>query len=238
MPLADQFLAAAAAASSTRASDELAAKLWKAHGEGCLSDPEASAIIEVIEGRRKAFAAGQGFRRPALQKAAGGLPRAARRPPRSPDRQASLERRRRQASSGAMPPALAARFTTGEAAVLAVVARACQRMGVCVLPIDAIAALAGVERTTAKNAMRQARRLGLIEVRERRIPGQKSLTNVVKVIAPDWLAWLKHKPEGIGVKKTTPTDNCFPFKRTTGGRFAPERVRHGDRSGREGMASP
>ena len=55
--LADQFLAAAAAASSTRATDELAAKLWKAHGEGCLADAEASAVIEAIEGHRRAFAA-------------------------------------------------------------------------------------------------------------------------------------------------------------------------------------
>jgi hypothetical protein len=33
------------------------------------------------------------------------------------DRRASIERRRRQAMSGAMPPALAARFTMGEIAL-------------------------------------------------------------------------------------------------------------------------
>jgi len=72
--------------------------------------------------------------------------------PRSPDRQASLERRRRQAASGALPPALAARFTTGELAALTVIARQCQKGGVCALPIDAIAALAGVSRKLGEPA--------------------------------------------------------------------------------------
>jgi hypothetical protein len=207
--LADQFLEAASAARTTHALDQLARQLWRAHGERQIDDADASAVSEAVQARRRDFAAGEGFRRPSRETAACGPRRAGRRPP---NRRASVERRRRQAMSGAMPPALAARFTMGEAAVLAVVARTCQRMQVCVLAIDAIAALAGVERTTAKNAMREARRLGLIEVRERRIPGQKSLTNVVKIIAPDWLAWLRHRPEGIGVKKSTPRVIVFSLR--------------------------
>jgi hypothetical protein len=70
--------------------------------------------------------------------------------------------------SGIVPAKIAANFTMGEAAVLAVVGRQVQRAGVCTLPIDAIAALAGVSRSTTQNALRQARRLGLIEIRERR----------------------------------------------------------------------
>src|SRR5271169_3072196 len=97
--------------------------------------------------------------RPAL-----GLPWPAKRP-RSPDRQASLERRRRQALSGVVPAKLAAAFTMGEVAALSVIARQCQRAGVCVLPIAAIAALAGVCRTVVQSAMRQARKLGLILVK-------------------------------------------------------------------------
>jgi hypothetical protein len=51
-------------------------------------------------------------------------PRAsARRPQRSPDRQASIERRRRMVGTIAMPPALAAKFTWGEVAVLRVVGK-------------------------------------------------------------------------------------------------------------------
>jgi hypothetical protein len=214
--LADQFLAAAAAASSTRATDELAAKLWKAHGEGCLADAEASAVIEAIEGHRRAFAAGQGFRRPSLPKAVSGPPRAARKHPRSPDRQASLERRRRQATSGAMPPALAAHFTTGELAALSVVAREVQRHGACVLCVDAIAGLAGVCRRTVQNALGQARRLGLILVRERRIPRQKSLTNVVRVVSPEWTGWLKLSGRATGCKNLRPTDTVFSSKGAKG----------------------
>ena len=47
-----------------------------------------------------------------------------------------------------------------------------------------IAALAGVSRSTTQNALRAARRLGLIEVKERRRRGLPSLTNVIKVIRP------------------------------------------------------
>jgi hypothetical protein len=47
-----------------------------------------------------------------------------------------------------MPPALASRFTQAELAALAVIARQCQRDGACSLPIDAIAALAGVSSLT------------------------------------------------------------------------------------------
>jgi len=55
--------------------------------------------------------------------------------------------------------------------------------GACVLPVDAIAALAGCSRTSVKNALRQAKLLGLILVKERRIPGRKSLTNIVTIIS-------------------------------------------------------
>jgi hypothetical protein len=40
---------------------------------------------------------------------------------RSPDRQASIERRRRLAASGPLPPVMAARFTVSELAVLRIV---------------------------------------------------------------------------------------------------------------------
>src|SRR5271155_5550200 len=138
--------------------------------------------------------------RPAL-----GLPWPAKRP-RSPDRHASLERRRRQAMSGVVPAKIAASFTMGELAVLTVIARQCQRAGVCTLPVDAIAALARVSRTSVKNALRQARLLGLVLMKERRIPGLPSLTNIVSIISKEWIGWLKL---GVGVKRVTTTDNHF-----------------------------
>jgi hypothetical protein len=131
------------------------------------------------------------------------------------DRARSIERRRRQAASGAMPPAIASRFTTGEAAALAVIGREAQRAGRCALFIDAIAALAGTCRSVVQSATREAARLGLIKVTERRIPGRKSLSNLVEVISPEWRAWL-----AIGFRKTNTTGSGHesalyaPFTRT------------------------
>jgi hypothetical protein len=48
--------------------------------------------------------------------------------------------------SGIVPAKIAASFTMAELAVLTVIARQCQRAGACVLPVDALAALAGVRR--------------------------------------------------------------------------------------------
>jgi hypothetical protein len=101
-----------------------------------------AAISEAVEARRKAL---RGNR----------LASAKRREPRSPDRQASLERRRRQASSGALPPALAANFTLGEAAALSVVAAQIRRHGRCAMFLDQVAALAG-DSTTGCTAMMAA----------------------------------------------------------------------------------
>ena len=183
--LVDQFHQAAAGARSFSQLEEISRALWAAHREGCLVDADAQAVAEAVQGRRGALAT----------KAAASQPRpplARPKPtPRSPDRQASLERRRRQAMSGVVPSRIAANFTMGEAAVLAVVARQVQRGGTCSLPIDAIAALAGVSRSTTQNALRAARRLGLIEVKERRRRGLPSLSNIVRVISKDWAAWLK-----------------------------------------------
>src|SRR5271165_4730123 len=106
-----------------------------------------------------------------------------------------------------------------ELAVLTVIGRQCQRAGACVLPIDATA-LAGCSRSTVKNAMRQARLLGLILVKERRIPGRKSLTNVVTIISKEWLGWLRIGPKGIGGKRLTATDNHF-HSRGEGARIVP-----------------
>jgi hypothetical protein len=205
--LADQFLEAAEAAPHSRALDEIARLCWRAHAEGQLDEATAGTVSEAIAGRRRAFAAGQGFRRPSPQAPASGLPRAARSHPRSPDRQVSLERRRRQAASGVVPARIAASFTPGEIAVLSVIGRECQRRGSCTLPIDMLGALAGCSRTVVQGALRIARRLGVLIVKERRIPGRKSLTNVVTVAAKGWLAWLRLGGGGIGLGNSSATDN-------------------------------
>src|SRR3954468_15972758 len=109
----------------------------------------------------------------------------------------SMERRRRWAASGALPPALASRFTTAENAVLAVIAAEHVKAGRCTLPIDHIAALAGVGRTSVKNALREAQRQGLARIEERRVSAWRNAPNVVTITAPEWLSWLRMR-RGVG----------------------------------------
>jgi hypothetical protein len=129
--------------------------------------------------------------------------------------------------SGAVPAKIAAAFTLGELAVLSVIAREVQRRdGACSLPIDAIAALAGVSRTTAQNSLRQGRHLGLLKVKERRRRGLPSLTNVIKVISPEWASWLKLSGGGIGFRKLSPTSIYFHSIEKTLGKAAENRDAH------------
>lgn len=217
--LVEQFLAAAAGARNSTALDETARLLWRAHAEGHVADADAEAISEALQARRATFAARRAPQALSQSRPALAFPRPAQRS-RSPDRQASLERRRRQAMSGAVPAKIAAAFTLAELAVLSVIARQCQQGRTCSLPIDALAALAGVSRTTVQNAQRQARRLGLLELKERRRRGLPSLTNVIKVISKEWSAWLKLSGGGIGFKNLSPTDIYFHSKGITLGKGA------------------
>jgi hypothetical protein len=108
--------------------------------------------------------------------------------PRSPE---SLARRRRMAAGGYLPPALAAAFTLGEQAVLAVIALEVGKRGSCTLALGHIAALAGVCTTVAKRAVRQAKVLGLLSVEERRVSRSRNDTNVLRVSFREWAAWLR-----------------------------------------------
>lgn len=118
--------------------------------------------------------------------------------PRSPDRAASIERRRQLAAEGWMPPELARHFPTGPLAVLAVVAREVRTRGTCALYVDAIAALAGVCRSTVKATLRLAATLGFITRHERRIARDRSDTTIVRIVAGRWLKWLRRR--GVGSK--------------------------------------
>jgi len=216
--LAEQFRAAIGAARTTRALDDTTRLLWRAHAERHLTDDDAQAISESLQSRRGAIAAHRVGLPLALSKAAPGLRRASA--PRSPCRAASIARRRRQTASGALPPQIACQFTLGEQAVLAVVAREMQRNQVCVLPVDAIAALAGVCRRKVQIAMRHAERLGLLLVRERRRPGLPSLPNVVTVVSAEWLGWLRLGPplgqRGVGCRNLHTTSTKFLSKNASG----------------------
>jgi hypothetical protein len=179
--------------------DHLAREVWRAHGAGVLDDATAQAAAEAIRAR-------QVETRPKPRRAASGLPRGTARRPRTPDRQASIERRRRLAASGPMPPVLAARFTQGELAVLKVVADAVKHRGRCTMCMDEIAGRAGVCRRLAQMAIRLAEQLGLITVHERRLGYDRSDTNVITIISQEWRAWLRLTDKG-GCKTIPPTQH-------------------------------
>src|SRR5258706_11602424 len=127
---------------------------------------------------------------------------------RSPDRKASRDRRRILGGSSALPDNLRQYYTEGQRAVLCIVAFEIKRHGICDLPNDKIAALAGVCRTTVQTAMHEARRLMHIRIHERPQHGRKSLTNVVEVISPEWRTWLQRGPSAsrfIGSKVVNTT---------------------------------
>src|SRR5919202_750705 len=191
---ANQLRAAIAAAPRVEL-DKVASLLWKAYAAGQVSEDQASELSEMIEARRALPAAPK-----PLQRRLGSRPR-------SP---ASLERRRRWAASGALPPALAARFTLAETAALAVIAAEVLRHSACTLTIGHVAALAGVSETTVRNALRAARGLGLLTLEERRLTAWRNAPNVVRIVSREWQAWLrlrapKARALGGGCKLVNPT---------------------------------
>src|SRR5215203_1871828 len=167
----------------------VSALLWKAYAAGHVSEAEASALSEAIELKR----ALPPTQKP-VQRHFGSRPRTS----------ASLERRRRWAASGAMPPALASRFTLAEQAVMAVVAVEHQKHGACTLPIGHVAALAGVSETTVRNAVREARRLGFLHVEERRVSAWRNKPNRVTITSREWLSWLRLRGRRVGANSRTP----------------------------------
>lgn len=183
---AEQLSAAVAGARTYSQFNQLSATLWKAHASGLIDDNVAQTAAEALQARKTLFAPKYTTKK---QMALSGLPKPFKQ--RSADRQQSIERRRRVATSGAVPSRLAASFTLSELAVLSVIARETKRQGSCQLPLDAVAAMAGCCRTTVQNALRQAISLGLIRVQERRRAGLKSLTNLISITCKEWRAWLR-----------------------------------------------
>src|SRR5829696_10537840 len=161
----------------------VSALLWKAYAAGHVSEAEASALSEAIELKR-AIPASQ---KP-VQRRLGSRPRS----------DASMERRRRWAASGCLPPQIAARFTLAETAVLAVISAEVVKHGRCTLVLDHIAALAGVGRTTVKRALRAAQGLGFIRIEERRLSAWRNAPNIITITSAEWASWLRVRGRGVG----------------------------------------
>lgn len=204
MVVFEEMRRAVKAAASDRLGD-VAMAIWKAYGAGGLTDEQAEHLDSLLATRRAAARAAP-IRTQALAVAAARLAPAALPPPRGeetppvaryprtgsrPRSAESLARRRRWAASGRIPPALAARFTLAEQAVLALVAAETTQRGDCRLAVGHLAAIVGVAETTVRNAIREARTLGLVTVEERRLTGFRNDTNIVRIVALEWTAWLR-----------------------------------------------
>ena len=178
--------------------EHLSRQLWQAHAAGHIEDDAAQSLAERLQRRRSDGGVAQGalFALPAPN--AGAAPQRAwpgfarSREQRSPDRQRSIARRRRLAASGPMPPAMACGFTVGELAVLRIIGDEVMAHGTCDRSLAEIAARAGVCRKLAQLTLRMVARDGLVTVERRPRPGRKNLSNIVRIISADWLAWLKH----------------------------------------------
>lgn len=166
---------------------DISRTVWGALAEGHLTEAEAENLSGLIETRRAL---------PPARKASVGSR------PRTPE---SIERRRRWAASGSMPVGLAARFSLAEQAALAIVADEVRRTGDCQLCIGAIAGKAGIGETSVRNAIREAKNLGLVTVEERRVATWRNLANVVRIVSPEWSQWLDRRGRGGACKSSKRT---------------------------------
>ena len=111
---------------------------------------------------------------------------------------------------------MAAGFTTAENAALAVIIREIVTTGSCRLAAAAIAGRAGVSTSSARNAVREARRRGILHVVERRIRYDRNEPNLITIASRELEVWVRTRArisgQGGGVRTLTPTTNhLFPL---------------------------
>src|SRR5215213_8343250 len=170
MSFCDQMAAAIDGARTLTRLDHLSRSIWQGLAAGAVGDDDAQSLAERLHARRSLI---RGDLQPV------GIPagRPSLFPPRrlqkAPKRPVAIARRRHLAASGPMPPSLACRFTVSELAVLRIVGDEVRQHGHCARCVDEVAARAGVcrrmvRRRMVQNALREAARLGLLTVEERR----------------------------------------------------------------------
>jgi len=202
---------------------EVSRRLWQAVAAGEISDHEAEHLDAMLRARTAPSGALGGSRTAAVPIGACRSIFPARRLQRAPDRGVAMERRRRLAASGPMPPTMACRYTVGQLAALRIVADEVACNGTCGLCIDALAARAGISRRLAQVAIRLAEGDGLLVIREQRLPGQKNDPNTIRIISGEWLAWIQRGRRstaprasgGIGCRKLRPTDTDLQNQKAT-----------------------
>src|SRR3954467_9654915 len=219
MSFCNQMSAAIDGARTLTRLDHLSRSIWQGLAAGAVGDDDAQALAERLHARRGIL---RGEFKPV------GIPVGRpsifppRRPQRAPQRPVAIARRRHLAASGPMPPSLACKFTVSELAVLRIIGDEARQHGLCDRCVDEIAARAGVCRRMVQNAIREAARLGLLTIEERRGEGRRNLPNVVRIVAKEWSSWLARggrwsRPSAaplIGCKKLRPTDKGYKTQRS------------------------
>src|SRR5215213_5291917 len=219
MSFCNQIAAAIDGARTLTRLDHLSRSIWQGLAAGAVADDDAQALAERLHARKSLI---RGDLKPV------GIPIGRpsifppRRPQRTPQRPVAIARRRHLAASGPMPPALACKFTVSELAVLRIIGDEVRQHGHCDRCVDELAARAGVCRSMVKNAIREAARLGLLTIEERRREGRRNLPNVIWIISKEWTSWLVRggrasRPAAeplTGVKKITPTDKGYKNRRS------------------------
>jgi len=218
MSFCDQMAAAIDGARTLTRLDQLSRSIWQGLAAGAVADDDAQALAERLHARRAVM---RGEIKPV------GIPAGRpsifppRRLQRAPKRPVAIARRRHLAASGPMPPALACKFTVSELAVLRIIGDEVRQHGHCDRCVDEIAARAGVCRRMVQNAIREAARLGLLTIEERRREGRRNLPNVIRIVSKEWSSWLARGGRSsssaaeplIGCKKMRPTDKDYKNQR-------------------------
>lgn len=183
----------------TKRRDQIIRDIYRAHAAGQLTDDQAQELDERVRLPSRATTV-------AVAALAGPpkgyfIQRSAEQ--RSPDRAASIARRRMHAASGAMPPALASNYTTCEQAIGRILADEFLAHGICDLSRNEFAARAGCSYEMAKRTLLAFEANKLIEVERRPRSGRKHLTNLARIVNREWLAWLAR-----GNRKAHAIKNC------------------------------
>lgn len=155
--------------------------------------PDASLMDGYASG---AILTGRASMQPArrLQAFGGRLTRP--RPPRSPDREKMITRRRTLAATWPMPPSMAGMLTTSQVAYARLVADETRAKGCFNLTLDEAADRIGTCRKTAQRAQDRLEELGWITVEHRkRAKGYKHLPNIVRIVSAEWMTWIKRGPK-------------------------------------------
>jgi hypothetical protein len=185
--LVDHMLCAIDGARMTELA-QVGSDVSRAYANGAISEDDHLRLWEAIQERRtldRVAAAGK-------QKNAPGSPACRRQPCQSPDRAASIRRRRRIGYSGVLPSPVAELFTIGQTAALRIVLDEIRDHGRCTLPLAIIAARSGTSKSTVRRALRGARKHGILALKERRSDrrGVLSDTNIVTLISAEVRAWI------------------------------------------------